>query len=408
MKTSQQLLLSAAISLALCSPGAAAVLQGSALGFKLVAPEEDSEANDANEEEPITESKVIHSPQAFQEKMIERGAQPPPPSPVSEIEELLEQEKSIQTVAIRPPVSHKGSEPFFRPFPNDTPDIMPSNIKIELSDAQELIPEMSYSFHKDNFFSSISYQSLKTSTVANIVNYNDSLAGRNRVQRKLKLYPYSWGFKLNHSHMLLGAFYARSEMERSSFGLLSSGTLTQDTISFNNEVLLTGQHFGAHAAFYYRYDFISLRGFFDVPLLSQLKVSEKSLFRLNTDKTRRVSSSGDFGLAFDARLEALVRTPYSFDFNINAGYDATALSYRQTISTNYQNGEDIVFESSPYSTDISTLFLGAGLLLDLPGSTFLTPFIEGKIIRQSIKDSDNNGNLVINSYLLTVGFSNAF
>lgn len=385
--------------------------QGSALGLNLVNSSAKKASNEANE----AADKVEDSrPKPTQAKRIDKKSKSKHTDSAPRIDHILPNEpqlaKADRVSGIEPPLSitHRRKTTLFQAFPKDTPEILPSNIKIELTDAQELIPEMAYAFRFGNFFSAISYDSLKTTTVASISNFNQTLAGRNRLQRQLKLFPLSWAFRYNKFHFIVGPFYGRTEFERTEFGVISGNESSGETISFNNEVLLTGQQVGLQGGFFYHSRRFSVRGFVDYPPISRLGVTEKSLFRLQNDKTHRISSSGEMGFSFNAKLDLLIHTSYFMDLNLSAAYDKKSVNYQQTLSTYDQSGADIIFDSEPYSSDIMTTSFGAGLLINMPQSPGLSPFVEAKLIDQNITDSNSDGNILVRNYLISIGFSNRF
>lgn len=295
----------------------------------------------------------------------------------------------------------------FQAFPNNTPQLMDRSIKIELSDSQELIPELSYAFKFDNFYTGISYQSLKYSTEGKINSFSESLAGRNRAQRNLKLYPLNWAFKYNDVHYALGAFYSRLEMERTEFGVIRFDD-NSDTINFNNEVLLTGQQIGIQGAFLFSNKWVSVRGLVDLPAASRLSITETSLFRVLEDSANRASPSGDMGFAFSTRLDMLVKTPIFIDLNLSASYDRTPLSYEQTATDYNQTNTAIAFNSEPYSSTITTAAVGAGLLLNISNPLDLSPIFEVKLVQQNISDNKASESLVVNNFIISVGFGSSF
>lgn len=389
------------------------LIEVSALGFNLIAPATEENASEEVESE-------THTPSKFEEKQIKKAKSVRPNSPLGTLADRLTKKNSpVEEGAIKktsllvntPPPSRihrKKTGSVFQPFPKDTPDLMARSIKFELTDAQELIPELSYTFKFENFLTGISYNSVKYSTTGSIQGIPDALVGRNRAQRQLKLYPFSWAFKLYNIHYAVGTFYSRLEMERTEFGVMSVGNDTQNTINFNNEVLLNAEQLGIQSAFLYSNRLISVRGSIDLSPLSRLTVNESSLFRIGDQTQNKTSPEGDAGFSFNTKVDFLLKTPYYVDFNLSASYDRTPVSYQQTTTEYQQNSNTIIFNAEPFNSTTSTLGLGIGLMLSIPSAIEFSPIIEAKMIEQSITYGRDDPALVVRNYIASIGFSRRF
>lgn len=394
---------------------ATSFIEVSALGFNLIAPAPDDTAEEP--EEPVT-----NSPSKFEEKQINKGKSIRPSSPLGTLADTLTK-KTIQKkeekgalkktsllVNTPPPsrIKRKQTGGVFQAFPKDTPDIMARSIKFELTDAQELIPELAYSFKYANFLTGISYNSVKYSTAGSIQGVSDALVGRNRTQRQLKLYPLSWAFKLYNVHYAVGTFYSRLEMERTEFGVMSVGDESQNTINFNNEVLLNAEQIGVQSAFLYSNRLISIRGSVDLSPLSRLTVNENSLFRIGDQIPNKTSPEGDVGFSFNTKVDFLLKTPYYVDLNLSASYNRIPVSYQQTTTEYQQDINAIIFNAEPFASTTSTLGLGLGLMLSMPNSIDFSPIIEAKMIEQSISYGKSDPTLIVRDYITSIGFSRRF
>ncbi|MDH5216196.1 MAG: hypothetical protein OEX19_00740 [Gammaproteobacteria bacterium] len=393
----------------------AGLIEISALGFNLVTPPSEDETSDEADEP------VIHKPSKFEEKQIKKGKSTRPASPLGTLADTLTKKskpveekgalkKTSLLVNTPPPsrIQRKKTGSVFQAFPKDTPDLMARSIKFELTDAQELIPELAYSFKFENFLTGISYNSVKYSTAGSIQGVPDALVGRNRTQRQLKLYPLSWAFKLYNIHYAVGTFYSRLEMERTEFGVMSVGSDTQNTINFNNEVLLNAEQLGIQSAFLYSNKLISVRGSIDLSPLSRLTVNESSLFRIGDQTQNKTTPEGDAGFSFNTKVDFLLKTPYYIDFNLSASYDRMPVSYQQTTTEYQQNINTIIFSAEPFNSTTSTLGLGIGLMLSMPSAIEFSPMIEAKMIEQSISYGKDDPALVVRNYIASIGFSRRF
>ncbi|MDH5545120.1 MAG: hypothetical protein OEZ43_05970 [Gammaproteobacteria bacterium] len=443
MAVSKKKTLLAAAILASLTPGAsiAAIFEGATLGLRLVT-ELSEDVDDVNDEsarakqekvnsvevEPVKKEIAQQAPAKVEEATVLAPTKDTPVKneaadlvnvdniELGDAERVAKATVNRESHLITRPTEARDipgkrqGPPIFQALPKSIPEIFPRSVKIELTNAQELIPELSYSFKIQNFLTGISYDSLKYATSGNIDDVSDSAVGRNRMNRHLKMMPLSWAFKASDAYFAIGPFYGRREIERTEYGVLTidSGTETPELVNFNNEVILNGQQLGLQGAFHFGNKYFSIRGSADFPFYSTLVVNESSLFRTTSNFPKKNTQNTRFGFSFSGKLDALIKTPYFVDVFMNASFDRLPMNFSQLSATYDQSDMLIKFASTKYDAVTTTMSFGAGLLIDIPNSLDLLPSVEAKLVQQNIHDNVMNSTLEASSLLVSIGFSGRF
>jgi len=279
-----------------------------------------------------------------------------------------------------------------------------NKIKLALTDNQEIMPEFTYSFSWGNLFSALSYESEALATIGTVDGFDNSQSGKNRELNTLKVYPINYSYRRRGLGVALGVFYVRRSIDRTEFGLLSSG----EQVNFNNELLMDYQQLGFQTSFLFQQNRFSVRSMFGVLPYNRLTVSENSLFRSAADDGNDISAKERLGNAYTAQIDILYRTSWYVDFLTMLSYDYWPSVYTKSVSLIDTEKAKVSFASAEHDVDMGSAALAFAVLLPEISSFQLAPFVEMEFRQFSEADNITNKTLFVRTYAVSIGFSSKF
>ncbi len=283
-----------------------------------------------------------------------------------------------------------------------------NKIKLALTDNQEIMPEFTYSFSWGNFFSALSYESEALATIGTVDGFDNSQSGKNRELNTLKVYPINYSYRSRGLGIALGVFYVRRSIDRTEFGLLSSGESSGEQVNFNNELLMDYQQLGFQTSFLFQRNRFSVRSMFGVLPYNRLTVSENSLFRSVTDDANDISAKEKLGNAYTAQIDMLYRTSWYVDLLTMLSYDYWPSRYTKSVSLYDKKNSRASFASAEHDVDMGSAALAFAVLMPEISAFQLAPFVEMEFRQFSEADNITNKTLFVRTYAVSIGFSSKF